>query len=63
MRWSIVLPFFLGSPAQSYSLDEIAKRYTQQQASGIHLPIVKQKTNTIQRRAFSVSGLGDHLDV
>ncbi|KAF8804906.1 acid protease [Phlegmacium glaucopus] len=72
MRWSLprlVLPFtfvawFLVSPAHTYSLDEIAKRYTRRTAHGIHLPIVKQVTNTIERRAlFGVSGLGDYFDV
>jgi hypothetical protein len=73
MRWSppciVVLPFnfvawFLVSPAQSYSLDEIAKRYNRYTPHGIHLPISKQETNKIERRAlFAVSGLGDYFDV
>ena len=73
MRWSlprfVALPFtfitwLLVSPAQSYSLDEIAKRYNRYTSHGIHLPIARQETNTIERRAlFAVSGLGDFLDV
>lgn len=73
MRWSlpyfVVLPFifitwFLVSPAQSYTLDEIAKRYNRYSPHGIHLPIAKQETNKIERRAlFAVSGLGDYFDV
>ena len=73
MRWSrfvVVLPFtfitwfLLVSPAQSYSLDEIAKRHNEYTPHGIHLPLAKQVTNTIERRAlFAVSGLGDFLDV
>lgn len=73
MRWSLscfaVVPFnlitlFLVSPAKSYSLDEIAKRYNRYTPHGIHLPIAKQETNTIERRAlFAVSGLGDFFDV
>ena len=69
MRWSLLyftvfITWFLVSPAQSYSLDEIAKRYNRYPPRGIHLPIEKQQTNTIQRRAlFAVSGLGDFFDV
>ena len=73
MRWSlpcfVAFPFafitcFLFSPAQSYSLDEIAKRQIQYTTHKIHIPIVKLDTNTIERRAlFAVSGLGDFLDV
>ena len=69
LRFSVVLPLtfithFLASPAQSYSLDEIAKRYNRYTPHGIHLPLAKQVTNTIERRAlFTVSGLGDYLDV
>ena len=68
MHWSlpwlmIQFTFVLASPAQSYSLDEIAKRYTQRTGQGIHLPIVKQVTDSIRRRAlFAVSGLGDYRD-
>ena len=73
MRWSlpcsVVLPLtfiarFLVSPAQSYSLDEIAKRHNRYTPHGIHLPIAKQVTNTIERRALSaVLGLGNCFDV
>lgn len=66
MHWSLLLSlWFLVSPAQGYSLDEITERYTRRTTHGIHLPIIKRKTNnSIERRAsFSVAGLGDYLDV
>ncbi|KAH9476110.1 Cathepsin E-B [Psilocybe cubensis] len=53
------------TPRSELSLDEIARRYTRRTEHGLHLPIVRTSSPSLERRAGATAaiGLGDFIDV